>query len=157
MIFHSSIAAAEPERVARVIAELWRGTVRRAPKQVFEECYVAFALDERGTQIEVFPHSFAFVPPSKTNETKDYDQNRKNHIALTATHYAIATPLADAEVHGIARREQWECATCRRDIPGGGYGVVELWLENRQMIEVLTPEMQEQYAHTMAAVRKNLM
>lgn len=156
MIFHSSITASEPERVAHVIAELWRGTARRAPAELFAECYVAFALDERGTQIEVFPHDFAFVLRSKVNEVKEYDPERRKDVGLTATHYAIASPLSEKEVHAIARREGWECSTYQRDVPGGGYGVIEFWLENRQMLEVLTDEMQHQYAETMAKVRSRL-
>ena len=154
MIFHSSITASEPERVARVIAELWRGTARPAPGGMFDgKCHVAFALDDRGTQIEVLPHDFAFVLRSKLDEVKEFDPERRKNVGLTATHYAIASPLTEGEVHAIAEREGWECGTYHREVPGGGYGVIEVWLENRQMIEVLTEEMQRQYARTMARVR----
>ena len=155
MIFHSSITASDPERVARVIAELWRGTARKAPPGMFDDkCYVAFALDDRGTQMEVFPHDFAFVLRSKVNEVKEFDPRRGAAAGLTATHYAIATPLSEKEVHAIAEREGWEHGTHHRDVPGGGYGVIEVWLENRQMLEVLTADMQHQYAQTMALARK---
>lgn len=157
MIFHSSITASDPERVARFIAELWRGTARCAPAGMFDDkCYVAFALDDRGTQIEVFPHDFAFVLRSKANEVKEFDPGRRATVGLTATHFAIASSLSEEEVHAIAKREGWECGAYFREVPGGGYGVIEVWLENRQMIEVLTQEMQRQYAETMAKARRRL-
>jgi hypothetical protein len=45
-------------------------------------------------------------------------------------------------VFAIAAREGWEAKYRRR---GGAFGVIELWLENRVMIEVLTDEMQAEY------------
>jgi hypothetical protein len=54
----------------------------------------------------------------------------------------VASPLAETEVFAIAAREGWEAKYRRR---GGAFGVIELWLENRVMIEVLTDEMQAEY------------
>ena len=34
---------------------------------------------------------------------------------------------------------------------GGMFGVIEIWIEGRQMIEVLTPDMQAEYVSTMSA------
>jgi glutathione S-transferase len=51
MIIHASIPADDPERVARVVAELWRGS--SAPFPVVPGVFVARAEDERGSQIEV--------------------------------------------------------------------------------------------------------
>jgi hypothetical protein len=46
----------------------------------------------------------------------------------------------------IATREGWPAKYRKR---GGLFGVVELWIEGRQMIEVLTPEMQSEYLSAM--------
>ena len=51
MMIHASIPADDPERVARVIAELWRGTSEPAPYIAPGLC-VARTGDDRGTQIE---------------------------------------------------------------------------------------------------------
>jgi hypothetical protein len=150
MIFHASMRAAEPERVARVIAEIWRGGIAQAPTTVFQDCWVAFGRDERGTQIEVHPLDFAFVAPSRRASEKKRDPARL--ARPTAVHFAIATPRSEEEIHHIAQREGWDCVTCWRDLPGAGYGVVEVWVENRVMLEVLTPPMQADYAKTMRRI-----
>jgi hypothetical protein len=152
MIYHASMRAAEPERVARAIAEIWKGGVAPAPRGIFEECWVAFGRDERGTQIEVHPLDFAFVVPSRRASVPKRDPARR--AGPTAVHFAIASPRSEEEIHRIADREGWECVTCWRAVPGGGYGVVEVWVENRQMLEVLTPSMQDEYAETMAMIPK---
>jgi len=60
----------------------------------------------------------------------------------SATHLALATPLDEAALLALAAREGWIARRCSR---GGVFDVVELWLENRFMVELLTPEMQAQY------------
>jgi hypothetical protein len=65
----------------------------------------------------------------------------------TATHAAIATNLDREAVLAIAAREGWPAKYRKR---GGLFGVVELWIEGRQMMEVLTPEMQQEYLAAMA-------
>ena len=54
MLFHMSIAAADPQHVASVIAELWQGKSQPFPP-VSDNAWVALAGDERGTLIEVYP------------------------------------------------------------------------------------------------------
>ena len=67
---------------------------------------------------------------------------------FSATHGAIATPLDDAEVLAIARREGWPAKYRKR---GGLFGVIELWIEGHQMMEILTPGMQSEYLAAMGA------
>ena len=50
--------------------------------------------------------------------------------------------LEPKEVYAIAEREGWPAKYRKR---GGVFGVIELWIEGRQMVEVLTPEMQAEY------------
>jgi hypothetical protein len=152
MIFHSSISAERPEFVARTIAAIWRGGVAPAPPGMFLGTWVVFGRDERGSLLEVHPHDFAFVLRSKANEIKDYDPDRRAAPGLTAVHFAIASPRTEVEIHDIAKQAAWESLTDWREVPGGGYGVVEVWVENRLMLEVLTPEMQAQYAKTMRRI-----
>ena len=154
MIFHTSISAEKPETVARAIAEIWCGGVASAPPNMFAGSWFAFGRDERGSMIEVHPHDFAFVVRSKTNEVKDYDPERRANVGLTATHFALASPRPEAEIHAIAKRHGWESLYDLRKVPGGAYGVVEVWVENRLMLEVLTPEMQAEYIKTMGRIPK---
>jgi hypothetical protein len=68
---------------------------------------------------------------------------------FTATHGAIATELDQDRVLAIARREGWPAKYRKR---GGLFGVIELWIEGRQMMEVLTPGMQSEYLSAMGRV-----
>ena len=55
---------------------------------------------------------------------------------------AVATAFTQDAVLNLARREGWPAKYRRR---GGVFGVIEMWIEGRQIIEVLTPQMQAEY------------
>ena len=63
---------------------------------------------------------------------------RRNH----AVHIAVGTARPVEAIHAIGAREGWPVKTCRR---GGAFGVIELWVEGCQLVEVLTEEMQADY------------
>ena len=143
MLFHMSIAADDPKHVASVVAELWGGKIMAFPP-VSDNGWMVLAGDERGTALEVYPHGTvlregdgdvdAYGDPSGTDR-------------FSASHGAIATDLDREAVLAIAQREGWPAKYRKR---GGLFGVVELWIEGRQMMEVLTPEMQAEYLAAMS-------
>ena len=48
-----------------------------------------------------------------------------------AAHLAIVSPLTEAQILEIGRREGWLVRTCRRGEPGAmDFQLLELWLEN---------------------------
>ncbi len=59
MIIHASIPADDPERVARVIAEVWRG--EHFPF-LFPQTFIVMAGDDRGNMIEVAPRGKEICP-----------------------------------------------------------------------------------------------
>ena len=59
-----------------------------------------------------------------------------------AVHLALASQLSPEQVLAIGEREGWRTRRCRR---GGSFDVIEFWLEDHFMLEVLTPEMQAEY------------
>lgn len=138
MIFHVSIDADEPRRVAEVIAELWGGVAMPFPP-VTEGSWVAFAGDERSSLIEVYPRGTDLVPGDGDADATGRQGARDRR---TATHIAIGTTLTSGEVMTLAAAEGWETKYRRR---GGAFGVIELWIENRVLIEVLTQPMQNEY------------
>lgn len=143
MIFHFSIDADDPTRVAGVIAKLWRGEVFPFPP-VAKGSVIVMAGDHRNSAIEVYPRGSELQPV-------DGDADSEARMAATpqhysATHAAIATPLGRDEVLALAAAEGWVAKYRKR---GGQFGVIELWLEDRLMIEVLTPEMQAEYLSSM--------
>ena len=138
MLFHMSIAAANPKHVASVIAELWGGEALPFPP-VAKGSWIAMAGDERRTAIEVYPSG---VVLREAQGDADAEGVQTNDSAFTATHAAIATGFTREAVLDLARREGWPAKYRRR---GGVFGVIEMWIEGHQMMEVLTPEMQAEY------------
>jgi hypothetical protein len=138
MMFHASIAVNEPERVAKVIGELWGGTaVEFVPLN--NGSWIALAPDDRNTAMEVYPRGKLFSVELESGMAPDPDINGKG---LTATHVAIGTVLTPDEVYAIGKREGWTARAMRRKL---GFDVIELWVEDRVMLEVLTDYMQKEY------------
>jgi hypothetical protein len=53
----------------------------------------------------------------------------------------VGTPLSIEEVEEIGRRYGCHTILCDR----GPFRVIEFWVDNAQMVEMLTPEMQAEY------------
>lgn len=142
MLFHMSISADDPEHVSGVIAELWGG--EHFPfTPVAVGSWVAHAGDDRNTAMEVYPRGTELMPSRTETKVQDRSAPRGNY---GATHAAIATPLPPDKVFEIARREGWHALYDKR---ANAFGVIEFWIENSVMLEVLTPEMQQEYLDTM--------
>ncbi len=136
MLFHLSTDADDPQRVATVLAELMGGKATPFPP-VANGSWVAHAGDDRNTLIEVYPHGTLLVEGPDGVVGLPGPTRRRS-----AVHFAVATPLTEDQVHAIARREGWPVEThCR----GGAFRVIEVWLEDSRLVEVLTPEMQQEY------------
>ena len=138
MIIHASIPADDPARVARVIAELWRGD----SFPFLAGTFIAMAGDDRGSQIEVAKRGNEIVPA----ETEMAFQVNKSPSAHTEVHLNIQTPLSVDEALAIAKREGWTARVCDR---GGSFKVIEFWLENKFMLELMTEEETKRYRNVM--------
>ena len=147
MLFHLSIDARDPRHVANVIAELF-GSGKAAPfPPVAEGSWVALALDERNTTVEVYPRGTVLQEaPGDADGVGLPDPARGADFGV-ATHFAMATPLTQEAVLAIAEREVWPAKYRKR---GGAFGVIEMWLEGDRMVEVLTVEMQAEYLAALA-------
>lgn len=143
MIFHVSISADDPSRVANVLAELWNGEVQPFPP-IGEGSLAVLAGDTRNSIIEVYPRGTELV--AVDGDADAIGVHNPHASRRTATHAAIATPLAAEDVLAIAAREGWTAKYRKR---GGLFGVVEFWLENTTMLELLTADMQSEYLETM--------
>lgn len=154
MINHISIAAQNPEKVANVLAELWGGAMAIP----FPPCpggYIVLANDGRGSGVEVTPINTVLVPGEGLPPEENFDINTptieyeakfvQSDFAppYVATHLNINTLLSEAEVKAIARRENWRVLTANRD--NGLFQLIELWIEDRFMLEVMTPEQTKRY------------
>ena len=145
MIHHISIPAKNPLHVAEVLAELFKGYV--APFSSHPGSYVAFAADEYGTLIEVYPLGTEMIPGEEDRPIQYQNQNSENQFI--ATHAAISIPLTQSQIESIAKRENWRCLRCSR----GYFDVIEFWVENAVLLELATPELAEQYITALAPAK----
>jgi hypothetical protein len=146
MLFHLSIDARDPRKVATALAELFgAGGVATPFPPVTPRSWIALAGDDRNTAVEVYPRGTGLVEVEGDADASGIACEG----GKSATHFAMATRLSEDAVHAIAKREGWPAKYRKR---GGAFGVIELWLEGDRMVEVLTEEMQREYlaAMTMA-------
>ncbi len=139
MIHHISIAAYEPFHVAQVLAELLQG--QAAPFPDHEDCFVALSLDAYGTLIVVLPRDLE-MKPGLENEPVQWNIN-PDFSTYSAAHAAISVPLSETEIRVISEREGWRMVRCDRG--EDFFPVLELWIENHQLIELLPPDFATKY------------
>ncbi len=144
MLFHASIPADDPERVARVIAEVWRG--ESMPFPPVPGIYVAFANDDRGSEIEVGPRGFEGFP----DESEVGFRRNVSPSPYSEAHLLLGTPLSADEVLAIAKREGWIARICDR---GGMFKLVEFWMEDKFMIEFVTAAEEKRYRALTSAAK----
>jgi hypothetical protein len=144
MLLHVSIPADEPERVATAIAKVVSGTMMPFPP-VAGAFMVWFGEDQRAI-IEINPRGHEHVPAAnqfgmRTNEAPS---------PYSEGHVAVATPLSEGDVLAIGTREGW---LARRSDRGGLFSVIELWLENRFLLEVVPGEERRRYSDNLTIDR----
>src|SRR5687767_1928433 len=156
MINHISIGVINPEHVANVLAELWGGYAMPFPPS--PGGFVVFADDGRVTLVELIPADVQLVPGlgvppeegfSRETITDDYEATfvpGNERSLFGSVHLNINSPLDEESIKAIAKREGWRCFTANRG--RGLFQLIELWIENRFMLEVNTPEMTEIYVNT---------
>ncbi|HEV2300442.1 MAG TPA: hypothetical protein VGR91_02625 [Stellaceae bacterium] len=137
MIHHLSIAARDPKRVAGVLAELMGGTAVPFPPN--PGSFFALQLDAHGSGVEVYPAGTALRPAGEVGGS--FIKKKETAGRYGATHFALSVATEAAAVEEIARREGWDCFQCNR----GPFHVIEVWVENETMVEILPPEYAREY------------
>jgi len=152
MIAHFSLPARDPQATAGIFATLIDGVAMPFP--VVPGAWVAIARDGSGTGVEVLPEASAHNqgvgdddPERRANgpEVMPWEvQIRQDGRPQDATgfHVAITSRLSAQEVIAIGRNEGWRTVSCDR---GGVFDLVELWVDNRFLVEVLPPRGTERY------------
>ncbi|HEY9620057.1 MAG TPA: hypothetical protein V6C78_06795 [Crinalium sp.] len=138
MIHHISIAVENPARVAQALGELLNAEV--APFPPCPGSYIIIPFDEHGTAIEVYPAGIELVPGHGDDQVQ-FVQN-PNPSRYISVHAAISVPVSQAKVEEVAAREGWRAVLCDRD---GFFEVIEVWVENRIMLELLPPVLAARY------------
>jgi catechol 2,3-dioxygenase-like lactoylglutathione lyase family enzyme len=135
MIHHLSIAARDPKRAAEVLAELMGGTAVPFPPN--PGSFFALQLDDHGSGVEVYPAGTALEP----NGSDGGSFVSRPAGRYGATHFALSVATDADAVEQIAGRAGWQCFRCNR----GPFHVIEVWVENETMVEILPPEFAREY------------
>jgi hypothetical protein len=138
MLHHISIAVHNPLHVAQVLAEIFKGRV--VPFPFNPGSYATLAGDEFGTLIELYPLGSELIPDACHGEAGfQIGQSSSHYVSF---HAAISVPVSLEEIERIGEREGWRVFFASRD---GLFDVIEFWVENRLMLELLTPAMTTKY------------
>ena len=135
VIHHLSIAARDPKQAAEVLAELMGGTAVPFPPN--PGSFFALQLDEHGSGVEVYPAGTELQPGGITGGMFI----KKDSRGYGSTHFALSVATDAATVQAIALRAGWQCFDCNR----GPFHVIEVWVENETMVEILPPEYAKEY------------
>ncbi|MBW4512827.1 MAG: hypothetical protein KME64_41000 [Scytonematopsis contorta HA4267-MV1] len=140
MILYLSILAQDPQRVAQVLAEIIHG--QSVPYPLYTGSYIIFPRDENGVEIEVTP--LVTESASSKNDDNLLYQQSPSVSKATDINVAISVPTNIEQIEQIAQREGWH--TQRRRVGNDyGFNCIELWVENRFLINCLTPDMTAEY------------
>lgn len=151
-IAHVSIPAREPEATARLFATLIDGVAMPFP--VVPGAWVAIARDGSGSGIEVLPEASAHHPGSgdtdpsrRANgpEVMPWEVQIRQDGAMqdaSGFHVALSSRLPVEEIFALGRAKGWRTVGCDR---GGVFDLIELWVDNRFLVEVLPRHGYERY------------
>ncbi|MCK5729238.1 MAG: hypothetical protein KAG10_07870 [Methylococcales bacterium] len=137
MIHHYSISVGNTKYVADVLANLLNGTITKFNPH--NDSYIIWLGNEYGTAIELFPNGTEMIPDAKNGQA-NFVINAQ-HSGFSATHAAISTKRSKEEILDVAKGLAWRAL----ELPRGGFSVIEFWIENKVMIELLTPNMTKDY------------
>ncbi len=137
MIHHLSIAARDPKHAAEVLAELMGGTAVPFPPN--PGSFFALQLDDHGSGVEVYPAGTALEPNGAVGGS--FVKHEEARRGYGSTHFALSVATDAGKVEEIARRAGWHCFVCNR----GPFHVIEVWVENHTMVEILPPEFAREY------------
>ncbi|MBK8211475.1 MAG: hypothetical protein IPK78_17530 [Rhodospirillales bacterium] len=155
MIHHVSIPAREPRHVAAVLAELMGGTCY--PFGPLEGAFMATSGDAHGTMIEVYPERATLDIPASDDQVV-FGENTAPPKSWPF-HVLLSVPRERDEIERIGAREGWRARTFGRGLQGQKpfFHVVEFWVENRVMIEVVSPSMAQEYQDFMKSMQLPVM
>lgn len=142
-IHHISIPVQDCLHVAEVLRDLFGGTI--TPFGPYPNSYIIWFGDEHGSAIELFPEGTEMFPDAGDGQANF--RHNPSHTGFTATHAAISISRSREEILKIAGDNGWKAIELSR----GSFSVIEFWIENRVLIELLTPDMTRDY---LAATRR---
>src|SRR5260370_14644968 len=110
MIHHLSIAARDPQHVARVLAELMGG--KAVPFPPNPGSFFALQLDEHGSGVEVYPAGTELQPGG--SDGGGFVKKPAAKRGYGPAPFALTVAPQTGAVHAIARPEGWQCFRLNR-------------------------------------------
>lgn len=156
MIAHVSIPARDPRSTALLLASLIDGEAFEFP--VVPGARIAVARDGSGLAIEVYPDGMAHHPGVGQPDAasghagvvpmpwEDQVAPDGTQLRPSAFHLALVSRLGDDKVISLAAEAGFRAVKCDR---AGVFRLVEVWLDNTLLVEVLNPAEAERYRQFM--------
>jgi hypothetical protein len=96
---------------------------------------------------------------SQTATTRSCSAKTRHHRETGPFHVFLSVPLEPEQVERIGAREGWRAKTFGRGMHGHKpfFHVIEFWLENRLMIEVVSPAMAWEYMDFLTGAQTAMM
>ncbi len=156
MIHHVSIPAREPRHVAEVLAELMGG--KCYPFGPLEGAFMAASGDEHGSMIEVYPDRgdprHPATPTIRSCLARTARRRRPGR-STSSSRSRASRRRSSASARAKAGGPRRSAAACRASKPF--FHVIEFWLENRLMIEVVSPAMAREYEDFLKSAQTAMM
>lgn len=134
MILHASVVADEPRNTAETIARLLGGIA--LPLGPGDGTWSAIGPDPIGNMISVLERGSEF------HRTQGHVDTRKGEpVRHSAYHLLVDTMLSEAEVLRLAEDRGCHAQRAKH----GAFDVIEFWVDDCLLIEVVTPEMGRDY------------
>ncbi|MBI2771939.1 MAG: hypothetical protein HYX47_20130 [Burkholderiales bacterium] len=146
MIHHLSIAARDPENVATVFAEIFGGGVV-IPFRPNHGSFMVFQLDDVGTEIEIHPLGTTLEP-----DDPGFIRGARSSGGV-ATHFALSVDASEENILMIAARQGWLCRRTQR----AEFPLVEMWIENEVLCELLPPDCAAKYLEVNRAMKAGVL
>lgn len=156
MIAHVSVPARNPVQTAHLFATLIDGEVFGFP--VVPGACIAVARDGSGLAVEVYPESMAHHPGRgdpdphamprgpQAQPWEDQIHPDGSQLRPSAFHLALVSKLGDDAVVALAERAGFRAVRCDR---AGVFRLVEVWLDNALLVEVLNEAEAARYRQFM--------
>ena len=135
MIHHCSLPALDPYRVARVLAELTGGRCFEFP--IAPGAWMVIFGDRHGSALEILPATSLWRPGEHEVEVGAAEGPQ----GCSAFHLFLSVPVSRERIEEVGLQEGWLVRSCDR----GPFQLIELWVENRFMVELVTAEQLPPY------------
>lgn len=132
MINYISIHVKDPKHVANVLAEILEGQANPFLGQTGS--YKVFSSNEYVAIIELHPIRDELIP--RQNDERESSLVDFHTCSCSTVQATLFVPKSQTQIEQIANREGWQVLPSNRD---GLFDVIQFWVENRLILELLPP------------------